>query len=29
MGYRNVRSLKGGYRGWVDAGLPVETNATE
>lgn len=29
MGYRNVRSLKGGYRGWVDAGLPVETDATE
>ena len=29
MGYRHVRSLKGGYRGWVDAALPVETDATE
>jgi len=29
MGYTNVQSLKGGYRGWVDAGLPVETDATE
>ena len=24
MGYTNVRSLAGGYRGWVDAGLPIE-----
>ena len=24
MGYRNVRSLKGGFRGWKAAGLPVE-----
>jgi rhodanese-related sulfurtransferase len=23
MGYTNVRSLDGGYRGWLDAGLPV------
>ena len=29
MGYRNVSSLKGGYRGWVGAGLPVETDETE
>jgi rhodanese-related sulfurtransferase len=29
MGYQNVRSLTGGYRGWVEAGLPVETDATE
>lgn len=29
MGYENVRSLAGGYRGWVEAGLPVETDATE
>jgi len=25
MGYRNVVSLDGGYRGWVAAGLPVDT----
>ena len=25
MGYRNVVSLDGGYRGWIAAGLPVET----
>lgn len=25
LGYRNVRSLEGGYRGWQGAGLPVET----
>ena len=24
MGYRNVVSLDGGYRGWVERGLPVE-----
>ena len=24
MGYTNVVSLAGGYRGWQDAGLPVE-----
>jgi rhodanese-related sulfurtransferase len=24
MGYRNVVSLDGGYRGWVAAGLPVD-----
>ncbi len=29
MGYREVRSLAGGYRGWVAAGLPVETDETE
>ncbi|HKA88893.1 MAG TPA: rhodanese-like domain-containing protein [Haliangiales bacterium] len=23
MGYTNVRSMIGGFRGWVDAGLPV------
>ncbi len=23
MGYTNVWSMDGGYRGWVDAGLPV------
>ena len=25
MGYRNVISMDGGYRGWVEAGHPVET----
>lgn len=29
MGYRNVVSLTGGYRGWKDAGLPIETDETE
>jgi rhodanese-related sulfurtransferase len=29
MGYKNVQSLKGGFRGWVDKGLPVETDANE
>jgi len=29
MGYTEVRSLAGGYRGWVAAGRPVETDATE
>ena len=29
MGYTDVRSLAGGYRGWVAAGRPVETDATE
>jgi rhodanese-related sulfurtransferase len=24
MGYRNVRSLAGGWRAWLEAGLPVE-----
>jgi rhodanese-related sulfurtransferase len=24
MGYRNVVSVDGGWRGWVDAGLPAE-----
>lgn len=24
MGYRRVRSLIGGYRGWTEAGLPIE-----
>ena len=24
MGYRNVVSMDGGYRGWTDAGFPVE-----
>ncbi len=26
MGYRNTVSLAGGYRGWQEAGLPVETD---
>jgi rhodanese-related sulfurtransferase len=26
MGYTNTVSLAGGYRGWQDAGLPVETD---
>ncbi|MEQ8318491.1 MAG: rhodanese-like domain-containing protein [Phycisphaerales bacterium] len=25
MGYRNVVSMDGGYRGWTEAGLPTET----
>jgi rhodanese-related sulfurtransferase len=25
MGYTNVVSLDGGIRGWIEAGLPVET----
>lgn len=25
MGYRNVISMDGGFRGWVEAGHPVET----
>jgi rhodanese-related sulfurtransferase len=29
MGYKNVLSLDGGYRGWVAANLPVETDETE
>jgi rhodanese-related sulfurtransferase len=29
MGYKNVQSLEGGFRGWVESGLPVETDATE
>lgn len=24
MGYRNVKSLKGGFRTWTEAGLPIE-----
>ncbi|MDF2178909.1 rhodanese-like domain-containing protein [Aliiglaciecola sp. CAU 1673] len=24
MGYRNVQSMDGGYRGWTEQGLPVE-----
>jgi rhodanese-related sulfurtransferase len=24
MGYRNVRSMRGGLRGWKEAGLPTE-----
>lgn len=24
MGYRNVKSLAGGFRSWLEAGLPVE-----
>ncbi len=26
MGYTNVRSLKGGYRGWVESGRTVESD---
>jgi rhodanese-related sulfurtransferase len=29
MGYTNVTSLDGGYRGWVAANLPIETDETE
>lgn len=25
MGYTNVISVDGGFRGWLDAGLPIET----
>jgi len=24
MGYNNVKSLKGGFRSWTEAGLPIE-----
>lgn len=24
MGYKNVISMNGGFRGWVDAGFPIE-----
>ena len=24
MGYRNVISMDGGFRGWVEAGMPIE-----
>jgi rhodanese-related sulfurtransferase len=24
MGYTNVESMDGGYRGWTEAGLPIE-----
>lgn len=27
MGYTNVISMDGGYRGWTEAGLPVEKDA--
>jgi rhodanese-related sulfurtransferase len=26
MGYRNVISMDGGFRGWNDAGLPIESS---
>jgi rhodanese-related sulfurtransferase len=26
MGYRNVRSMAGGFRGWQAGGLPIEQN---
>lgn len=26
MGYQNVLSMDGGYRGWTEAGFPVETD---
>lgn len=29
MGYRNVASMQGGFRGWQKAGLPVERNSDE
>ena len=29
MGYTNVVSLDGGYRGWLSANLPIETDDTE
>ncbi|HET7225243.1 MAG TPA: rhodanese-like domain-containing protein [Candidatus Eisenbacteria bacterium] len=29
MGYTNVVSLDGGFRGWREAGLPIETDDTE
>lgn len=29
MGYTRVASMDGGYRGWTEAGLPVETPARE
>lgn len=25
MGYTNVKSMNGGFRGWKDAGLPIES----
>lgn len=28
MGYTNVISMDGGYRGWTDAGLPVEKDGS-
>jgi rhodanese-related sulfurtransferase len=27
MGYTNVASMDGGFRGWKEAGLPVEGGA--
>ncbi len=29
MGYKNVRSLKGGIRGWIEAGMPLDTTYGE
>jgi rhodanese-related sulfurtransferase len=29
MGYTNVHSIMGGWRGWQEAGAPVATNHTE
>src|SRR5690606_19635959 len=29
LGHEKVKILDGGYRGWVDAGLPVETQETK
>jgi rhodanese-related sulfurtransferase len=29
MGYTNVHSIIGGWRGWQEAGAPVETNTPE
>jgi len=26
MGYHNVESMDGGWKGWVDAGLPTTTD---
>lgn len=26
MGYRNVKSLAGGFRSWIEAGYPIEKN---
>lgn len=29
MGYTNVESMDGGFRGWVDAGFPIEKEETD